>query len=88
LSETDHTHRDDPCAWALQRIEELLARGQDPLDDAHIATHLRDCPPCDKWELTRRVRVVVATKCGQEAIPASLTTRIRLSLQIEETTES
>ena len=84
MSGTDDTHRDDPCAWALERITEMVDRGQDPLADPHIAGHLRDCPPCDKWELSRRVQVIVAVKCGQEPAPESLHLRIRSVLDREE----
>jgi hypothetical protein len=84
LSGTDDTHRDDPCTWALDRIKEMVARGQDPLADTHLAGHLRDCPPCDKWELSRRVQVLIAVRCAKEGAPEPLSLRIRSILESEE----
>lgn len=88
MSGTDHSHSSDPCQWALDRIREVVSQGGDPLADTHIATHLRECPPCDQWELTRRVQVLVQRKCGQDRAPSSLAVRIQEMLRVEGSREA
>jgi mycothiol system anti-sigma-R factor len=67
----------------LKRIELYLDGELDPPEAEFLRAHLATCPPCgDRADFRRRLKALVATKCG-ERIPAAL--RIRVERIVVET---
>jgi mycothiol system anti-sigma-R factor len=64
------------CERALKEVELYLDGELDPTEVALLRSHLASCAPCgDRADFRRRLKALVATKCGERA-PASLRVRV------------
>jgi mycothiol system anti-sigma-R factor len=64
------------CERALKEIELYLDGELDPAEVGVLHAHLASCPPCgDRADFRRRLKALVATKCGERA-PSSLRVRV------------
>ena len=71
LSETD-------CHEILQELELYVDREVGAGRCGEIERHLKACSPCmDRAEFRRSLRELIASKCGEETVPAELIERIR-----------
>ena len=72
------------CEHVLREVELFLDRELDEEEGRHIEEHLAECGDClDKAEFRRRLRELIARKCGSEAVPPELLARIRTLLEAE-----
>jgi mycothiol system anti-sigma-R factor len=70
------------CEQALKDIE-LYLDGQlsEPMR-SEVRSHLHGCPPClDRAEFQRRLRELVAARCGCDEVPNHLMERLRSVLR-------
>ena len=68
---------DDGCRQVLRELQ-LYLDGECATDlESVMARHLEHCPPCfDRVEFQREVRMLVASKCVDQA-PPGLVDRVR-----------
>jgi mycothiol system anti-sigma-R factor len=75
------------CWEILRKVEVYLDREVPTEEYERISEHLQGCSPCwERAEFQQRVRMIVASKCGQGAVPHSLLAKIRSSLESEDQT--
>jgi len=70
------------CGETLRDIE-LFLDGELDLDvQERIERHLGGCHPCmDRAEFRRHLKLLIASKCGSEAVPPDLLVRIRILIE-------
>jgi mycothiol system anti-sigma-R factor len=69
------------CEHVLAEIELYLDGELDPETTAVLDVHLSTCTPCaDRSDFKRRLKMLVASKCGCE-VPPELMERIRTRLE-------
>ena len=69
------------CEQVLREVELYLDEELPAEDRRHVEEHLAGCGEClSKTEFRERLRVLIASKCGKEAVPAALLERIRSQL--------
>ena len=72
----------EDCNEVLKEVE-LFLDGELPSGQwLVIQQHIEICAPCgERVEFRRRLKEIVAAKCGSEDVPASLLGRVRSLLQ-------
>ena len=76
------------CEQALHEIERYLDGELEGSSISDLEVHLEDCSPCsDRAEFQRRLKHMIASKCGHipADIPETLKVRIRTMIRIEST---
>lgn len=65
------------CEETLREIERFLD-GETEIDlTAAVHRHIADCHPCgERAEFQRHLKVLIAKKCGTEAVPPALLDRV------------
>ena len=73
------------CRETLQEIERFLD-GEMEIDvRSLLERHLESCPPCMRHvEFSRRLKVMIGSKCGGEEVPPELLMRIRVMIEEHE----
>lgn len=70
------------CDQVLRSIELYLDGELSGPECEDIEDHLRGCDAClDKTEFRRRLRELIARKCGPQAVPESMFDRVRSLLE-------
>jgi mycothiol system anti-sigma-R factor len=65
------------CRETLQDLERFLDDELTVTVRAQIERHIRDCHPCaERTEFQRHLKLLIATKCGREQVPAELRDKI------------
>lgn len=76
MSESDCSEGD--CGEILRELELFVDRELDSSRYEEIEAHIGRCGPClGRAEFRRRLREIIASKCGREAVPQALADRIR-----------
>jgi anti-sigma factor (TIGR02949 family) len=66
------------CEEALAELQRFLDGELEVSDHDDIQRHLSDCEPCmDRAEFSRRLRIMISSKCVEQSIPPELVVRIR-----------
>jgi mycothiol system anti-sigma-R factor len=72
------------CEEVLKQVDLYLTAELSTEEIENIAFHLEECGSCDdRVDVHVRLRRIIATKCGQDAPPHTLLTRIRSLLEHE-----
>ena len=72
------------CEEVLREVERFLDRELPISDWQVIQTHIDECTSCDnRVEFTRKLRIIVASKCRREQVPDTLRAKIHSVLSEE-----
>lgn len=72
------------CEQVLREIDLYLDEELDESECRQIEVHLADCADClSRTEFRRKLQILIARKCGREAVPSHLYDRIRQVLDSE-----
>ena len=70
------------CKETLREIERFLDGEMETDVEALLQRHLDDCPPCMRHvDFQRRVKDLIADKCGGDSVPPDLVLRIQLMIE-------
>ena len=65
------------CEEALAELQRFLDGELATSEHEDISRHLSDCEPCmDRAEFSRRIRIMISSKCVEQSIPPELVVKI------------
>ena len=72
------------CEETLREIERFLDGELDPGLRAAVDRHLSSCNPCtQRAEFRKHLKELVASKCGLDAMPADLLSRVQALIETQ-----
>ncbi|HOZ59772.1 mycothiol system anti-sigma-R factor [Nakamurella multipartita] len=78
---------DSGCSGVLRDVWLFLDNEMDPANRAKVQQHLDECSPClEEAGLDRKLKELLARKCGGDRAPDQLRHRVIASLEINITT--